>query len=150
MKFEDEIRTKFESKDIKKKALMNVVYTGLWMEAQMIEILKPIGINDQHFNILRILRGRYPNNACPGEIKENLINKRGDLTRLLDKLVEMGYVSRETNHENRRMVDINITKDGLELLRLLDEKLDYQNVMLKKISESEAQQLTTILDKIRT
>jgi DNA-binding MarR family transcriptional regulator len=148
MKIEDEIKQK-KFKDNWKKALINLHFTSNFLKDKLLTELKEYKINEQHYNILRILKGRYPNAACPGEIKEVLINKRGDLTRLLDKLNILGYIDRSTNAENRRMVNVYITETGIQLLDELLLKVDSLDNIKNKLSNEEAIQLSTLLDKIR-
>jgi DNA-binding MarR family transcriptional regulator len=131
------------------KALINLHFTSNEFNDRLITILKPYSINDQHYNILRILNGRYPNVACPGDIKAVLLNKRGDLTRLLDKLSKLNYVERATNPSNRRMVDIKITPAGIALLKKLRSEINTINTLKKNLTEKEAIQLSLLLDKIR-
>lgn len=149
MRFEDEIKmTKpFESEF--KKAMINVVYTGNFFSDKTATALKEFGINDQHFNILRILKGKYPQPTCPTEIKEVLINKRGDLTRLLDKLDKLKLIVRQTNQFNRRMVDVIISKKGLNLLDEIALKLTKFDSNKKTLTEKEAVELNRLLDKFR-
>lgn len=132
------------------KALINLHFTSNVLNDQLLSILKPYSINDQHYNILRILNGRYPNVACPGDIKAVLLNKRGDLTRLLDKLTKLNYVERSTNAENRRMVDIKITTTGIALLKKLKVEINTTKTIQQKLSKTEATQLSLLLDKIRS
>ena len=148
MKIEDEIKQK-KFKDNWQKALINLHFTSNFFKDKLLAQLKEYKINDQHYNILRILKGRYPNAACPGDIKEVLINKRGDLTRLLDKLNKLGYIDRSTNPENRRMVDVYITEAGIQLLDTLSVTVDNIDNIMDKLSSEEAAQLSTLLDKIR-
>jgi DNA-binding MarR family transcriptional regulator len=115
----------------------------------ILDILKPYNMNEQHFNILRILRGRHPELACPGDIKDVLINKRGDLTRLLDKLVKMEYVHRNQNPENRRKIDVGITEKGLEFLTFMDDKFTYMKDLKDRFTEEEAKIMNEIFDKLR-
>jgi DNA-binding MarR family transcriptional regulator len=131
------------------KALVNLHFTSNELKDQLIAVLKPYSINDQHYNILRILNGRYPNAACPGDIKSVLLNKRGDLTRLLDKLNKLNYVERATNPTNRRMVDVRITIAGIALLKELRSGIDTIKTLKKNLTEEEATQLSLLLDKIR-
>ncbi|MEO9966311.1 MAG: MarR family transcriptional regulator [Reichenbachiella sp.] len=148
MKFEEEIRQS-SFKDSREKAIINILYTGYWLRDRTEGMLKPIGINEQHYNILRILRGRYPLTICPGEIKEVLINKRGDLTRLLDKLVSMELVERDINPENRRMINLKLTTNGLDLLSQLDGELKILNEKNNSLTQEESDQLSDLLDKMR-
>jgi DNA-binding MarR family transcriptional regulator len=112
-------------------------------------ILKPHHINDQHYNILRILKGQHPKSVCPGYIKSVLLNKRGDLTRLVDKLYRKGYIDRSTNPVNRRKVDLNITAAGLSLLNVLQRKINSYEQIQQKITQEEANLLNELLDKLR-
>lgn len=149
MKLEDEIRQGKGFKSEKHKVSVNIVFTSNWMMDKMTHMLKPYNLNDQHFNVLRILRGQHPNSVCPGEIKDILINKRGDLTRLIDKLVKEGYVERSVNPENRRMVMNSITDKGLEILSELDLKFTYMDQFMANITDEEAKTLNDIIDKLR-
>ncbi|UXX80008.1 MarR family transcriptional regulator [Reichenbachiella carrageenanivorans] len=148
MKFEEEIKQS-SFKNAREKAVINILYTGNWLRDHSEKVLKPNGINEQHFNILRILRGRHPLTICPGEIKEVLINKRGDLTRLLDKLVANGMVERDINPDNRRMINLKITDKGLGLLAKLDSVMEEQSQTYNALTEEESNLLSDLLDKLR-
>ena len=148
MKFEEEIKqSKFE--DEWQKALLNIQYTGNWLGDSLMKIAKKYDINDQHYNILRILRGKHPNCMCPGDIKSVLLNKRGDLTRLLDKLTKMELIERNINPENRRMVNVAITPRGLNLLEKMNPEVQDIENLRANISREEANLLSEILDKLR-
>ena len=148
MKFEDEIKQS-AFKDPYEKVTLNVIYTGHWLRDKTEAILKAHHINDQHYNILRILRGSFPKVLCPGDVKAVLINKRGDLTRLLDKLVNMNLVKREANAENRRMVNLLISDEGLQLLTKLDPYFLEFRKLEDNLTAKEATQLSDLLDKLR-
>ena len=140
-------RKPFESEF--QKAYINFLFTAKKMENRNSAIMKPYNITGQHYNVLRILKGRYPEYASPGEIKEVLIDKKCDLTRLIDKLVKANYVIRELNAENRRKVDIQITETGLEFLEEIDPVVKQMNHFKEVLTEEEAIQLNALLDKIR-
>lgn len=148
MKFEDEIKQS-AFKDPYEKVTVNIQYTGNWLRDKSESILKSHHLNEQHYNILRILRGKYPQVLCPGEVKSVLINKRGDLTRLLDKLVKMGVVQRDVNPENRRMVNLAINEEGLQLLDDLDPHFKEFKRLENNLTAKEALQLSDLLDKLR-
>jgi DNA-binding MarR family transcriptional regulator len=131
------------------KALINLHFTSNELNDRLLSVLKPYAIHDQHYNILRILNGRYPELACPGDIKAVLLNKRGDLTRLLDKLDKLNYVERATNPTNRRRVDIKITAAGIALLKKLKSEIHTIKTLKRNLTEAEASQLSFLLDKIR-
>lgn len=131
------------------KAIVNLHFTSNFFKDQLIAILKPYKINDQHYNILRILKGCYPNAICPGDIKAVLINKRGDLTRLLDKLEKLGHVERAINPNNRRSIDVKITLSGIQLLKALKATVDIMDQAKSNLTQQEAAQLSILLDKLR-
>ena len=132
------------------KALVNVLYTYNWLRDQSQDVYKPYGIKMQHYNVLRIIKGKHPEALSPGEIKEVMLDKSPDLTRLLDKLVDMKLVDRDICSENRRRMDINITGKGLQLLAKLTADQDkLNNKIADRLIESEAEQLSNLLDKIR-
>lgn len=141
-------RKPFESEF--QKAYINFIFTAKQMENRNMAIMKPFKITGQHYNVLRILKGRYPETASPGEIKEVLLDKKCDLTRLIDKLVKADYVERDLNIENRRKVDIKITEGGLAFLDEIDPVVKEMNHFHKVLTVEEAEQLNTLLDKIRS
>ncbi|MEP3388575.1 MAG: MarR family transcriptional regulator [Reichenbachiella sp.] len=148
MRFEEEIKQS-SFKNSREKAIINVVFTGNWLRDRTDVVLKPYKINEQHYNLLRILRGRHPLTICPSEIKEVLINKRGDLTRLLDKLVAMGLVERDVNPDNRRMINLKISEKGIDFLAQLDPEMEKLSRTNNALTLEESEQLSNLLDKMR-
>ena len=103
----------------------------------------------QHYNVLRIVNGQHPNPVSPGYILEVMLDKGRDLTRLVDKLVNLGLLHRCVQEENRRKVAITITPEGQHLVEEVKDKIyrwlrDHNN-----LSEKEAEQLNYLLDKMR-
>ena len=148
MKLEEEInQSRFSNPQ--QKAIVNIIYTGNWLGDKSDLVLKPHQLNQQHYNILRIIKGRYPDSICPSDVKKVLLNKKGDLTRLLDKLVKMDLVERNLNEENRRSIDLIISKKGIKLLEELLPEIEKQNALKGSLTDKEALQLSDLLDKIR-
>lgn len=83
-------------------------------------LLKPAGLRPTQYNILRILRGARPDPLSCGEIAGRMITREPDLTRLLDRLEKSGLVSRCRGDEDRRIVRVAITAEGVALLKSLD------------------------------
>jgi DNA-binding MarR family transcriptional regulator len=148
VRLEEELKQRKPFKDERSKLVVNTIYTGLWFKGMLLDVLKKFNINDQHYNILRILRGRYPEPALTMEIKEVLVNKRGDLTRQLEKLVKLGLIEREINPDCKTQIFSFITQKGLDTLDQIHEIHDYEDTY-QTISEEEAKIVNEILDKLR-
>lgn len=154
MELEKEIQqSKFKNQ--KEKALINILFTGNWLNALNGRFLKEnfkkegFEISTQQYNVLRILRGSYPGKMMLNDIQKRMLDRMSNASRLVDKLVLNGLASRKESHSDRRKVDILITKKGLALLEEIDKKMFEVNQHFDKISEEEACQLNQILDKLR-
>jgi len=110
--------------------------------------LKPFDMSEQQFNVLRILRGQKQKPANLSTINERMVTKMSNTTRLVDKLIAKGYVDREVCAENRRKVEITITKEGLDILVELDKVMEQtEEELLKNFNEKELQTLNQLFDK---
>ena len=148
MRIDDEIQsTKFE--DNYHKAVINISYTWGWLNNAFRCQFERHKLTTQQFNVLRILRGQYPNPATVNLIKERMIDKMSDASRIVDRLVQKGLVSRCTNSKDRRAVDISISDLGLQILGKMDEEFKTRDLLKKNLSEEEAAQLSDLLDKLR-
>ena len=133
------------------KVVVNLLYTYNWHRDKYQGMFKPFGLKMQHYNVLRILKGSKPNAMCPGDIKDVMLDKSPDLTRLLDKLVDIGLVERSTCPENRRKLDVFITEKGTDLLDQINSKQEELGLEKNnKLSEKEAEMLSDLLDKFRS
>lgn len=148
LKFEDEIKqNKFGSTG--QKAFLNVVFTANFLQGFVRDKLKPYGLTLQQYNVLRILRGRYPKWAYPTDIKEVMLDKNPDLTRLCDRMVLNGWITREIDEENRRKMKVSITENGLQLLASLDSIMANVQSKMDYLTDEENNQLSDLLDKMR-
>ena len=100
------------------EALLSVLRTAALLQHQLNEILRPFGITDLQYNVLRILRGAGAEGLCGREISERLVSKVPDVSRLLDRMAAMQLLRRDRDPADRRHVTARITPTGL---RLLDE-----------------------------
>ncbi|MDW8438311.1 MAG: MarR family transcriptional regulator [Chloroherpetonaceae bacterium] len=148
MKLEDEIKQTKPFQDEFQKLEVNLIYTFHWLQARAQERLNGADITLQQYNILRILRGQYPKPATIMLLKERMLDRQCDASRLVERLVQKNLVSRAVCPSDRRKVDVLITQKGLDLLKTLDKRESF----LKKratLTESEAQTLNALLDKMR-
>lgn len=148
MRIEDEIKQKKFESDVQ-RVIVNLAFTYSWMNGKFKEVFKPFGLSMQQYNVLRILRGRYPDTASAGEVKEVMLDKSPDLTRLVDRLVEKGYVDRSVCPENRRKVDLKITKAGLKLVEQVIKAHGQAEPIGEKLTRKDARTLSDLLDKMR-
>lgn len=147
MKIEDEIKQQ-KFKTPHQKAVLNLIYTTSWMQGRQKDIFKTFGITLQQFNILRILRGQHPNSTSATEIKSRMLDKNSDVSRLLDRLLAKKVITKRVSANDKRAADVNLTEEGLELLRAIDKKQNQiDNVLL--LSDEEAIILSDLLDKSR-
>ncbi|MCL6524774.1 MAG: MarR family transcriptional regulator [Thermoflavifilum sp.] len=141
-------QTKFQ--DVYQKALINLIYTSNCLRDEQVKALKTYDLLPQHFNVLRIIKGRHPKPVSPGEIKEVMLDKANDLTRLLDKLERKQLIQRNLCPTNRRKMDITLTDAGLKLLDQLNLIMEQFHLKLRnRLSEREADTLSHLLDKMR-
>jgi DNA-binding MarR family transcriptional regulator len=150
MKIEEVIKTNINLGD-SKKIILNIIYTQNVIVDKFNEIIKPYDLSSEQYNVLRILRGQKgsPANMCI--IQERMLSKNSNTTRLIDKLLLKGLVTREVCPENRRKIEVLITNKGLELLKILDPKImEYEDLFASNLSSSEKEQLITLLEKYRT
>ncbi|MBS1526030.1 MAG: MarR family transcriptional regulator [Bacteroidetes bacterium] len=148
MRIDEEIQsTKFE--DSYQKAVINITYTYGWLSNTFRCRFEKHNLTQQQFNVLRILRGRYPGAATVNMIKERMLDKMSDASRIVDRLVQKGLVSRCTNNKDRRAVDIRISDKGLEILEKLDQEFKPKDFLKNNLNEEEAAKLSELLDKLR-
>ena len=149
MRLEEELKViKFRSPF--HRAGVNVIFTGAWMVDRMNLLLKPYGISEQQFNVLRILLRQKGKAANLCTIQEGMIHRMSNATRLVEKLRKKGLVNREICERNRRKVDITITRKGLKLLDEIDPMVSkFGSQTFKKLTKNEAQLLGELLDKMR-
>tara|TARA_R110002049_G_scaffold355_8_gene2127 strand:+ start:4791 stop:5228 length:438 start_codon:yes stop_codon:yes gene_type:complete len=139
-----DINTTFPNSKV--KALLNIIYTANWLNSKQNEYFKPYGISPQQYNILRILRGAGEPIAVQ-TIKDRMLERAPNATRLMDKLCAKGLINRIPCATDRRVVHIEIAKDGLALLKTIDKSK--REDLLKKITAKEAEMLSNLLDKLR-
>ena len=148
MKLEEEIEQKHFRNEYH-KAAVNMIYTFNWVINQQIDFFKPFGVTIQQFNILRILRGQHPNPATIKLIKERMLDKMSDASRIVEKLRIKGLVERNICSHDRRNVDVCITQKGLDLLSEIDKYDDEADKKLALLNKEEIKQLNDLLDKLR-
>lgn len=131
------------------KALINLMYTYHWVTERLKEILSENDITLQQYNILRILRGSDPKPLSTLNIRERMLDKMSDTSRIVDRLMLKGLVDKKSCKIDKRLVDVCITEGGKKLLEEIDKKDDAMTKVIANLNQEELIKLNQILDKLR-
>ena len=149
MKIEEEIKqSKFTS--VHHKVAINLLYTASWLQDKNKNFFKPYDITNQQFNILRILRGQHPHKLSGAEIKNRMLDKNSDVSRLLDRLIAKKLILKSQCPNDKRAADVIISDSGLALLKEIDAHMDETDIAIFNLNKTEAAQLSDLLDKCRS
>ncbi|MEP1095417.1 MAG: MarR family transcriptional regulator [Cyclobacteriaceae bacterium] len=131
-------------------AIDQIIRTGHWITDQVSVELKEFDISEPQYNVLRVLKVRGGDPITVQKIQDKMVQRTSNVTRIIDKLLEKGLVSRKECPSNRRKMDIAITKQGEELLVELNKKvIAFHQPMAKNLSAEESQELTRLIRKLK-
>lgn len=133
----------------RQKALVNLLYTYGWVIEKIKNFLAQEDITHQQYNILRILRGALPQPLSTLQIRERMLDKMSDTSRIVDRLVLKGLVNKSICPTDKRLVDVVITEKGQELLMHIDQQAGYMDAIIGGLTDDEVETLSTLLDALR-
>ena len=116
----DELRQRKPFASLAQEAHLNVGRTQAMLHEGLEQVLRPYNLSATQYNVLRILRGAEPGGLCRNELRDRLLTRMPDVTRLLDRMEEAGLVTRERDTSDRRLVTTRLTERGRELVDALD------------------------------
>lgn len=145
---EDIKQSKFRNN--RQKAALNILYTSNWLNEKTREFLGEYDLTNQQFNVLRILRGSNTEPLSTQQIRERLLDKMSDTSRIVDRMLKKGLVKKKVCEGDKRLVDINITESGLDLLSKIDRRENELFTGMNQLTEEEAKLLSDLCDKVRT
>ncbi|MBK7104883.1 MAG: MarR family transcriptional regulator [Ignavibacteriae bacterium] len=148
MKLEEEIKQKKFKSDYQKLAV-NIIFTHGWLMNYQKKFFDKYDITGNQFNILRILRGQHPKPVSVNILRDRMLDKMSDASRLVERLRIKKLLIRNICKNDRRKSDINITEKGLQVLSELDTIDDEFIKLFNTLSENEIDTLNTLLDKMR-
>lgn len=132
------------------KAFLNIVATSNWITREVSQLMSEYGLTIAQYNVLRILRGSHPDALTCGEIRDRLLDRTPDVTRLLDRLEENDLITRSRYEKDRRVMKVNITEKGLTLVDSMDDDVTAIVERLNRhLSEDERTELSHLLTKMR-
>lgn len=135
--------------DLREKTDVNISHTASCLSAAKTRLLRPLDLTPQQFNILRILRGIRPDAVSMRYLADRMVDQTSNASRLVDKLVEKGWVDRKTCPFDRRQVEVRITEEGLDKVALASEAIRIGQEPFDALLEEEMKALNHILDKLR-
>jgi len=131
------------------KALINMLYTHNFLIGKMSDIFKKYDITRQQFNVLRILRGQHPNPVTINTIKDRMLDKMSDASRIVVRLKKKEFITSQQGKGDRRATEVVITQKGLNLLKKMDGSVEEFDNLFSNLTKSEANSLNILLDKLR-
>ncbi len=149
MDLEKEIRQNIKFQSEYQKLSVNILYSASWLGILISRKLKPFGLTIQQFNVLRILRGQFPEPATINTLIERMIDKSSNASRLVDRLQHKALVDRCVSTTDKRSVHVKITAKGLDLLKVIDQHTRSFEEGIRHLSEEEAREMNLLLDKMR-
>jgi DNA-binding MarR family transcriptional regulator len=148
MKLEEALKmSKFKNEN--HKAGLNIIYTAWWLKTQNSTELKKFGLTHEQYNVLRILKGKYPERMCVKDVACRVIEKNSNIPRIVDRLEIKKLVKRTQSEADGRHTLISITDAGLSILESATKKLDLIVEKFLTLNQSEATTLNTLLEKVR-
>ena len=148
MKLEEAIKSNRFKSEVHKAGL-NILYTAWWLKTLASKELKEYGLTHEQYNVLRILKGKHPEQMCVRDIAERMIEKNSNVPRIIDRLELKKLVKRSTSPNDKRETAIMLTPAGINILEIATTKVNkvFENTVI--MEESSASTLNKLLEKIR-
>ncbi len=132
------------------QAIYQIIETGHWITDQISKELREFDSTEPQYNVLRILSDQQGKPITVREIQDQMVQRSSNVTRIIDRLLAKGLVDRKECSANRRKMDITLTKKGKQFLTKLDRKvMSFHTPMSDNLSDSELQQLRTLILKLK-
>jgi DNA-binding MarR family transcriptional regulator len=150
MTLREDIQQTKPFRSLREEAALNIVRTSTTLADEMDELLKTRGITGTQYNVLRILRGAEPSGLCRNELRDRMLTRMPDVTRLLDRMEEAGLVTRTRGSEDRRLVSTRITDKGRQVVDDLDQPVhEFHQRRLGHVTDEQLESLVELLTLAR-
>lgn len=136
-------------RSIEEHLVINAMYTGLHLRDLFNEQLKTSGLNVVTYNILRILAGAGEASTIKA-IQEKVLDKKVNLSRSVDRLVQLKLVKRKTCSEDRREIRVSIAEQGQKLLDELADPMNLDDLISPLLSQQDMESANRSLDRLRS
>ncbi len=148
MKLEDEIHQKKFRND-RQKVMVNLLFTHNWLTHRIKVYLEHYGISLPQYNILRIIHGSHPQPLTTSVIASRMLDKASDASRIVERLHKKGWVEKKVCENDKRLVDVIMTQEGLDLMKKLNQTNDQLDGIISNLTEKDTRLLNNLLDKMR-
>jgi len=149
-KIQSEIRISREDIAGEVEAFLNIQRTAELQIGQLTQLLRPHGISHAQYNVMRILRGAGEEGLPCGEIANRMISRDPDITRLIDRMEQRGWVARSRSAQDRRVVTVNVLPSALEILEALDEPVaELHKSQFEALESARIDALIALLEELR-
>ena len=146
----NELRQSRPFQSVEHEAFLSVLRTAAVLSDELEQILKPEGISLAQYNVLRILRGAGPHGLCRNEVRDRMLTRMPDMTRLLDRMESASLVARARSQTDRRLVSTRITDRAMQVLdRVEDAVAEEHRRRFGPLSTSEMRTLIGLLERVR-
>ena len=146
-----EIKQTRPFRSVHEEATLSITRTAAVLEHSLAKALKPFDVTPTQYNVLRILRGAGEEGLCRNEVGRRLIRPVPDVTRLLDRMEELGLVARRRGSTDRRFVTTTLSKKGHEVVDRLDVEIcAIHREQLGHLEEPRLRQLIELLTDVRS
>ena len=149
-KLREEIKQARPFRSAEQEAFLNLQRTADESMTGLSDVMKVQGVSPTQYNVLRILHGAGDAGLPCGAIAERMITRDPDITRLLDRLEKLGFITRARDTRDRRVVLTRITDKGMRTLSLLDDPVDRElKRQLSHLGPPKLAQLIDLLELVR-
>lgn len=148
MKLEEAIKHKSFNDEIE-KLIVNIAYTNSLIQSAFNDALKSHGVSLQQFNVLRILNGQHPKPIRINDIADRMVDKMSNASRLVDKLIDKGYVSKNCCEKDRRQMLVSLSHNGMKELREMNISAQKALSTFNGIGEAKAKKANELLELLR-
>ncbi|WKW13408.1 MarR family transcriptional regulator [Pseudogemmatithrix spongiicola] len=139
-----ELRQQKPFASLAQEAFLSVARTETVLREGIERLLEPYDLTLTQYNVLRVLRGADSTGLCRNEIRDRLVTRMPDVTRLLDRMEDAGLIHRVRSTEDRRQVNTTLTPKGRKLVNELDAPM--AKVHEQQLGHLDAKQLKTLID----
>jgi len=134
-------------KNEKQKAVVNIMYTAYQVKTRISKSLKDYGLTPEQYNVLRILKGKYPEQICVKDIAQRMIERSSNVPRIIDRLEVKKLVKRSQSGADRRETVIILSQAGINLLDAVNPALEKSHEQISEMSDADVKQLNDLLDR---